>query len=370
MFPWQSEVFAELTQRLARGRLPHALLFAGPGGTGKRQFARAFAHSLLCEQRGADGTPCGTCASCRLLAAGTHPDLHALRPPLLALAEGVAAEAESDAAPDEDATGGEAAGSKTKASAEISVAQVRALSEALSVAAHRGGVRVALVYPADAMNAIAANALLKTLEEPGERVVFLLVSDAPHRLLSTIRSRCQVVPMPIPERSVALAWLAEQGGVTDEQLALVGGAPVRAAELAATTYWQIHAALTQALALGPQIDAIATARLLETEIKRQDREAQTGTPRVVDLRVVISWLQRWMHDAIRARLTQTIGYHRSACDAVDRVACVPLARLMTFHAWLGDAARQAGHPVNAQLFLEDSLLRYRALFDANAKPAV
>ncbi len=370
MLPWHSDIWARLNERLAHGRLPHALLLAGPPGTGKRLFARAYAESLLCEQRGADGHACGNCPSCRLLAAGTHPDLHLLRPALVALAEGVAADAESEAGGEEDAaTTSEAGSAKAKASAEISVAQVRALSEALSVAAHRGGLRVALVYPADAMNAIAANALLKTLEEPGERVIFLLISDAPHRLLATIRSRCQVVPMPIPEPAAALAWLTAQGHADEERLALVGGAPVRAAELAGSSYWQIHAALAEALAMGPQIDAIATARLLETEIKRQDREAQTGTPRTVDLRVVMSWLQRWMHDAIRLRLTQTIGYHRSALDGLHRVAGMPVARLMGFQDWLNDAARQASHPVNVQLFLEDCLMRYRALFDANTKSA-
>ena len=93
MLPWHSEIWARLNERLAHGRLPHALLLAGPPGTGKRLFARAYAESLLCEQRGADGHACGNCPSCRLLAAGTHPDLHLLRPALVALAEGVAADA-------------------------------------------------------------------------------------------------------------------------------------------------------------------------------------------------------------------------------------------------------------------------------------
>lgn len=366
MFPWQTSTWASLVQRVEQARLSHALLFSGPAGTGKRQFARAFAHYLLCEQRTPQGQACGECVSCRLLAAGSHPDLHLLRSPLVAIAEGVAAEDDVQASEGEGDTP-ETGTSKTKASGEISVAQVRALSSALSVAAHRGGLRVVVAYPADAMNAVAANALLKTLEEPGSGVIFLLVSDAPHRLLPTITSRCQVVAMPIPDRATALQWLAAENAATEEQLALLGGAPVKAAELSRGEYWATHAEFARALAQGAQIDAVAVARTLESEIKRQDREAQAGTPRTVDLRVVIGWLQRWMHDAIRLRLTQTIGYHPSAPDGLHRLAALPVARPTGFYAWLSDAARQAGHPVNAQLFLEDCLLRFRALFDPNSR---
>lgn len=359
----------QLAAHLAEGRLPHALLLAGPAGTGKRVFARAFGQALLCERRAPDARSCGACPSCRLVAAGSHPDLHLVRPALIALAEGMSDQEEGDAEPDEDADAGAGATAKARVSREITVDQIRKLGDAVTLATHRGGMRVVIVYPAEAMNAIASNALLKTLEEPVPGVVFLLVSDAPHRLLPTIVSRCRRLPMPVPERALALDWLNGQGAAGEERLALVGGAPVRAAELAQSPYWDVHASLVRGLAQGADIDALTLARSLDTELKRQDREAQLGRPRNVDLAVVVSWLQRWVHDGLRMRLTQTIGYHRSAGEGIARLAAVPTARLFAYRAWLVDAARQAGHPVNQLLFLEDSLLRYRALFNQRGEAA-
>jgi DNA polymerase-3 subunit delta' len=119
-------------------------------------------------------------------------------------------------------------------SIEIKVDQVRELANFLYVRSHRGGVRLALVHPAEDMNENAANALLKGLEEPPAGAMFILVSHRPAQLLPTIRSRCVAVPVPIPAREAALQWLASQGIKDAERwLAYAGGAPLRAVDYAA-----------------------------------------------------------------------------------------------------------------------------------------
>ncbi|HMV01241.1 MAG TPA: DNA polymerase III subunit delta', partial [Rhodocyclaceae bacterium] len=145
-----------------RTRLPHALLLAGPRGLGKFALAQAFASGLLCEQPGMDGRSCGTCIACGWMAQGNHPDFRLLQPEALA-------------AGDEGADEGK--GDKKKASQQITIDQVRELDDFLNVGTHRSGLRVILVHPAEAMNRSTANALLKSLEEPGAGTVFLLVSD-------------------------------------------------------------------------------------------------------------------------------------------------------------------------------------------------
>jgi DNA polymerase-3 subunit delta' len=178
-------------------QLPHALLLTGQRGIGKFELARSFAASLLCENLTAAGEACGACLACGWLAQGNHPDLRLLQPNAL-----IAEAAESG---ELDEAG------KKKPSQQITIDQVRALDDFLHVGTHRHGARVVLLNPAEAMNRSTANALLKSLEEPIASTLFLLISSEPHRLLPTIRSRCQVMPVRHPVHGLAGQWLRDAG---------------------------------------------------------------------------------------------------------------------------------------------------------------
>ncbi|WP_346729369.1 DNA polymerase III subunit delta', partial [Achromobacter ruhlandii] len=173
-------------------RFAPAWLWSARAGMGKRDVAGAAAASLLCETP-QDGLACGHCAACAWFASGNHPDLRRIRPEAVAVEEGAdAAESPEDAEP--------AAGAAKKApSKEIRIDQIRSLESWFNTATHRGGWRVALLYPAHALNVVSANALLKVLEEPPPHTVFLLVADAPDRLLPTLVSRCRRSPLPAPD---------------------------------------------------------------------------------------------------------------------------------------------------------------------------
>jgi len=213
---FQQDVWNRLV-RLAE-QAPHALLLHGPQGVGKLQLAERFAQLLLCEAARPRTAPCGRCDGCRWFLAGHHPDVRFVEPETIA----------RRAAIDE---GESAEKSKAKPSAEIKVEQVRALADFLNLGSHRGGKRIVIVHPAEAMNPISANGLLKSLEEPPESAMFLLVSHRPARLLPTVRSRCVSVPVPLPSAAAAQAWLDSQG-VRDaaRRLAFAGGAPLKALE--------------------------------------------------------------------------------------------------------------------------------------------
>lgn len=199
--PWHREAWDSLRARRQRSAMPHALLLSGAAGLGKRAFADRLVRALLCTQA-VDGEACGHCRSCTLLAAGTHPDRITLT-----------LEPRDPRKPDE-------------LRKEIVIAQVRALSARLAMASQFGGWQVASIDPADALNPNAANALLKTLEEPTPSSLIVLVADAPWRLPATIRSRCQRMEFRLPPRDDALAWL-RAAGVADAGVALdaAGGNP-------------------------------------------------------------------------------------------------------------------------------------------------
>jgi DNA polymerase-3 subunit delta' len=219
MHPWNQPLFEAFRSRT--GRLPHALLIHGARGTGKLALAERLAQLLLCEAADDASRPCGQCDGCRWFLAGSHPDLRRVEPE--ALAREPAMEAEE----------GDAPAKKGKPSTEIKVEQVRELAGFLNLRSHRGRLRVALVHPAEDMNENAANALLKGLEEPPAGAVFLLVSHRPARLLPTIRSRCVALPVAVPPREQALAWLSAQGAKDPARwLAYAGGAPLRALDYA------------------------------------------------------------------------------------------------------------------------------------------
>ena len=193
---WLWQYRERLNRTRLRGRLPHALLISGQEGIGKRVLAIQLAHSLLCEQPGADGQPCGQCAACGWLQAGTHPDLLWLLP--------------------------------EEAGKAIKVDQVRALTSELCMTSHAGRYKVAIIQPADAMNRNAANSLLKTLEEPTDNTLVVLLTALPGRLPATIRSRCQQLQVAVPDALSARQWLQDTGmepGQAIGYLKLAHGAP-------------------------------------------------------------------------------------------------------------------------------------------------
>lgn len=211
------------------GQKGHALLLHGASGLGQFELAEQLARAWLCEAQPEGAPPahaCGACASCHAIDVRTHPDLFVLLPEQHALELGWATSSEADAP--------EAAG-KRKPSREIRVDAMRAMITFSQRTDSRGRGKVVLVYPAENMNAITANALLKTLEEPPGGTRFVLASDAANRLLPTIRSRCHSWAMQWPSHAQAIEWLAAHGLDAERaaaMLTMAGGRPADALALA------------------------------------------------------------------------------------------------------------------------------------------
>ena len=174
MYPWLASVWHSWLQSFAQQRLAHAWLLSGPLGLGKLELARQMAQMLLCQHPSATGA-CGLCHSCTLLAHGNHPDLQVL-------------------------------GEQNEKS--LGVDLVRDLIGKLNGSAQLGGAKVMIMVRAERMTESAANALLKSLEEPSGDTVLLLVSHQSSRLLPTIRSRCVQQACPLPSEALSLEWLA------------------------------------------------------------------------------------------------------------------------------------------------------------------
>lgn len=202
-FPWWAEARRQLNDRVRDGSLPHAILITGQAGLGKTLFAKDFSNFLLCGSPHGDGTRCHQCPACKLITAGNHPDLHEITP-----------------AEDKQ---------------HILIDQVRQLAATLGMKSHAGGRKIAVIHPADRMNPAACNSLLKTLEEPTDNTVLILVSERPARLPATIRSRCQVCRITPPTEQQTRRWLetqTEAAGSVETLLRLSAGAPLQALELA------------------------------------------------------------------------------------------------------------------------------------------
>jgi DNA polymerase-3 subunit delta' len=230
LLPWLGEPLRAL---LDDRRHAQALLLLGAPGVGQFELAVAAAQSWLCEaaehERPGGGAACGACAACRLVQAQTHPDLRivlpeALREPLRW----------APAGPGDDAAAADAGASRRKPSRELRVDDVRQAIAFAQTTSSRGGAKVIVLHPAERLNAIAANALLKTLEEPPEAVRFVIVTGDAARLLPTLRSRCRPLPVGLPSPELAERWLADQGvRDADVLLAATGGQPLDALALRA-----------------------------------------------------------------------------------------------------------------------------------------
>lgn len=232
LLPWHAAVWPALMQQSAKGG---GLLLTGPSGHGKRHLARRLSQALLCEAPQADGQPCGVCAGCLLCRSHQHPDWMEVATEqhwddfIRLRTEG------SDGTPDSGnaSSASDSGGSERKAARDIRIADIRQLERLTTLSAHRGGRRVVLIWPADDMTTEASNALLKTLEEPGHCLHFILVSAHPARLLPTIRSRVRLQDCGAASPEQARAWLqAHQIEQADSALGLCTGAPIQALALA------------------------------------------------------------------------------------------------------------------------------------------
>lgn len=194
-----------LESAVARDQMHHALLLHGQAGLGKHQFGERLAAVLLCESnKPASQRPCGECRGCRLLAAGSHPDSLQLAP--------------------------------EEGKVQISVEQVRRLISDNVLTSHYAGYRIIVLTPAHSLTASAANALLKTLEEPPEKHVFVLLAERLTGLPITLRSRCLSLLFSAPDQKLASDWLARESTLEVDWPFLLkwnGGAPLAALEASA-----------------------------------------------------------------------------------------------------------------------------------------
>ena len=338
LYPWLVSAWSQLQGR--RANLPHALLIQGRPGLGKTALARLFAQRLLCEGPVDGDVPCGECAACLWFEQGNHPDFRILEPEALSAAEAEPRATEGEPRKRE----GEAA------SRQIRVDQVRELQDFLAIGTHRGGLRVVVVRPAEAMNVATANALLKSLEEPPPKTAFLLVSSAPDRLLPTVRSRCQRIAVAPATTAEAAGWLRARG-LQDAEAALAYAANAPLAALEDAEERAVRDSLVAGRLAGGSRDALELA------------DACQG---IAPARVIL-WLQKWIVDLVLARTAGSIRYHQRHASALRALAGpLVLERLLRFERSLVEAAAVAQHPLNPRLFLEDVFLRYAQIWEASS----
>ena len=256
--PWQQPVWSQLEQSWKSDRVPHALLIHGVAGLGKYELAKWLAYSMLCESTSSRTasrlSACTQCASCKLFLAGSHPDFVLITP-------------------EEDKQ-------------QISVDQVREASNRLSMTSGRQGYRIAILEPAHQLTVAAANALLKTLEEPGSRTLILLVTSQRGAMLPTIRSRCQQLGIAIPSVNMAQNWLQQQVGKTvpSELLTFASNAPLKVMDYLQGSFEIMQRSMSPALASMSQT----------TDVVKLAQEWSND-----QLNERLNWLDYWLTQRIR-----------------------------------------------------------------------
>ncbi|MEH3085804.1 MAG: DNA polymerase III subunit delta' [Xylophilus ampelinus] len=326
--PW----LARQADRLLRQR-GHAWLLQGPSGLGQYRLALELVRAWLCDRP----TPaaCGSCGSCHAIDVRTHADLHVLMPETAMLQLGWPLGEKAQSEVDDK---------KRKPSREIRVDAMREATEFAQRTDARGRGKAVLVYPAEQMNAIAANALLKTLEEPTGAVRFVLASEAAHQLLPTIRSRCQVHTLEWPQADEMAGWLDGQGVPPAEAeafLRMAGGRP------------------EDALALARSGRSPAAWSRLPRALAQGDGSGLAGWP----ADEVVESLQKLCHD-LMARAADAPPRYFAAADLPSRLPGA--STLAAWSAELRQAARTASHPFHAGLMLDALVARARNVLNSPA----
>ncbi len=325
-----------LDEPLARGlsMRAHALLLHAPGALGQFDLAMALSRAWLCESPAA-GRACGTCAACRLMDAHSHPDFHLLLPETLRISLGWGRN-EAEASDDSEGK------SKAKPSREIKIDALRAAIDWSQRTSARGGAKVLVIHPAEAMNPVTANALLKTLEEPPGRLRLLLTAADPEGLLPTVRSRCQRLPIATPSAVDGSAWLARQGVPDADLLLAAAGGQVQAA-------LALHEEGVSGAAWSEVPDAVRRGHAAGL--------SSWPVPRVVEA------LQKLCHDLLCLQAGGAPRFFNAAALApAARPALPPLAALVAWQKELLRAARHDEHPWHAALRVDALVAQAAALW--------
>lgn len=324
LLPWHQSLWQQFSARRQADNLPHAILLTGAAGLGKQALAAYLTQSLVCTNPNEDFSPCGVCDSCHLSGSGAHPDINWVQP--------------------EDA--GKA----------IKVAAIRTLTEKSVLAAQGEQYRVFIINPADAMNVAAANALLKTLEEPAHRTVMLLVSSHAERLPATIRSRCQQLSVSVPEHDDLISWM--DNGLSREELeallAVTANAPMEIARA------QEEGWLDRGQKLMQQLDALKQRKVNPMRAKEEWQE--------LELDALLEDLERTVTDLVRisnAEQTKRLYYPRQRTLLQSLGKGIDLKNLYKFVDSLHQLRRQTANNLNAGMLLEKLIIDWLQI----SKPA-
>ena len=329
--PWiQKQSLALLSQQ------GHAWLLQGPSGLGQYDLATSMVSAWLCESdRALSHGACGQCGSCHALSVHTHADLMVLMPETILLELGW---------PLSEKAQSEIDNKTRKPSKEIRIEAMRDAIEFSQRTNARGRGKAVLVFPAERMNHVTANALLKTLEEPPGDVKFVLATEAAHQLLPTIRSRCLIHTMAWPSEAEAVQWLETQSLSKDDATALLkaaGGRPdevLKQRNLGQSMQW--WSKFPKAMLAG---DAGYCSDLPASE--------------------VIDALQKLCHDLLMLQTQATLRYFNETDLPKLKVSS---AQLTAWFKRLSQAAKTSEHPFNAGLMLEALCAEAREVLNSSS----
>lgn len=324
IFPWHVTQWQQLWQLRQQTRLPHALLFSGIAGLGKKQFAKRLANALLCIEPSKTGEACGQCRTCLLIKAESHPDFLMVEP--------------------------------EESGQQIKIDQIRDVVAFVNETPLLGGYRVIIIHPANAMNINAANSLLKSLEEPSPRCLFILISDQSAKLLATLKSRCQKIQFQKPDHTQALSWLKESlktHDIASEQVALAlhlsSDAPLKAVELLEGNFFNQRQDLYQSL--------YALSQSKSDPLQIAARWYET------DFRVTLGLFQSWLRDLLVYKLTQrdndllNVDYRDITLQLANKLS---LKKLISFSTYLDkkNMIMTGPYNLNRQLVIEELFIEW------------
>lgn len=365
--PWLEPIWEDMNF----SAFPSAVLIHGQSGIGKFEFSIELAKALLCESSTAV-KPCNQCEACRYFDSGNHPDFIALVPETH---RNLMPHGDFDT--DIDApkksklsqADGDSDTPEKKEKKSISIEDARSAIEGLSIGSHRGGNRIILVYPLEMLRADSANTLLKSLEEPPNNTIFILLADRLDRVLPTIRSRCRLLSAPRPDRTTGLQWLRNQLNlipglkVTDGDMESIydeqGGAPYAVLDSLVARHNQddkdeltiaIQASryLLQAMSQGARINWLDAAEKIQ--------KARYS--------ILLATMQRWVSDIQSAAQKGGPRYypkHEASIQILAQQARLP--KLTRLWKSLIQARRHENHPLATRIQLEALLSQYQQVFE-------